>query len=160
MRTAALIILVVATEAAAQDPFSKLNYDSVVAYNFGLRGRYLPTILLKDSTLDRSTILPGRKLSSQETSQLLARLNNKRTYGGAPMACFEPKHAFIFYGGTGIKGMIEICFQCNNIRSTPDIPAVSDYFNKSGKTIQNYGFSERGVKWLKKFCAGLGMRER
>lgn len=153
-----MFVLCIYSGLHAQDnSFAAIIYDSAVGYNFAMT-RMRTTILRKDSTLDETTILPGKRLSPAEVDGLLKIVNNKRTYGGAPFACFEPKHAFIFYRRNSIVGRIEICFACNNIRSSPDIPAVNYYFNKSGMTVARYGFSERGSKKLKEFCRRIGLR--
>ena len=142
---------------AQKDPFKNIRYDSVVAYNFALKTVRPLRILNKDSTLNETTVLPGRKLTRDETKQLLNKLNDKDTYGGPPFACFEPRHAFLFYRKKTIVASIEICFDCNTLLSTPEIPAVHYYYNKKNKEYQNYGFSDQGLAWLMDYCKRIGL---
>lgn len=153
------IILLACGDLSAQDPFAKISYDSVVAYNFAMV-RPRVTILQKDSTLDNTTVLPGHKLERGQVKNLLKIVNNKKTYGGTPFACFDPKHAFIFYRGKSIVGLIEICFVCNFLRSSPQIPALLQYMNNGEAGVLDYGFSEKGVKQLRELCLDVGLREK
>jgi len=141
---------------AQKDPFTNIRYDSVVAYYFNEYAR-VRSILTKDSTLDKSTVLPGKKLKSEHVQWLLTRLNDKDTYGGVVMACFDPRHSFLFYRGKSIVAMVEICFDCNTLRSNPEIPAEHYYYNKQNKEVMNWGFSDKGLEWLMQFCRGLGL---
>ena len=141
---------------AQKNPFANIRYDSVVAYNFNEFAR-VRTILNKDSTLDKSTVLPGKKLKPEHVKWLLTRLNDKNTYGGVVFACFDPRHSFLFYRGKSIVAMVEICFDCNTLRSNPTIPAEKYYYNKKGQESMNWGFSDDGLKWLMDFCKGLGL---
>jgi hypothetical protein len=154
-----LLAWILSTSAPAYSPTERFPaYDSVLVYNFGLRSPPVRSIFNPDSTLHKTTVLPGKKLSSRQTIQLLDKLNDKRTYGGAPMACFEPRHAVVFYHKGKIPALIEICFVCNNMRSYPEIAAQNYYFNKKNQTIQNYGFSEKGAAWLKEFFVQAGLK--
>jgi hypothetical protein len=139
------------------NPFAAIRYDSVVAYNFALNDHRVHAILEKDSTLNKTTVLPGRKLTQKEIKSLVKTLVSIDTYGGTSYACFDPKHAFIFYREKRIVALVEICFDCSNIRSTPHIPATSYHFNKSGQQYNNYGFSKSGEKWLMDFCRSIGL---
>ena len=153
-----LLAWILSITTPSNDPTEKFPaYDSVLIYNFGLRSPPVRSILNPDSTLQKTTVLPGKKLSPQQTTQLLDKLNDKRTYGGAPMACFEPRNAVIFYHRGKINALIEICFVCNNMRSYPEIAAQNYYFNKKNQTIQNYGFSEKGATWLKEIFVQAGL---
>ena len=145
------------TSQAQKNPFAKIPYDSVVAYNFALHTVRPLRILNKDSTLNETTVLPGRKLTQVETKQLLKKLNDKDTYGGAPFACFEPRHAFLFYRKQSIVASIEICFECNTLLSTPEIPATHYYYNKGNQEYQNWGFSDSGLAWLMDYCKRIGL---
>jgi hypothetical protein len=139
------------------NPFEKIDYDSLVGYNFALRDTRVQTILGKDRTLDKTTIFPGTKLRESQSKSLIRIITDTLTYGGASYACFEPKHAFIFYKHSSIVALVEICFACNNVRSTPAIPAVDYYAMKSDHQLSNYGFSNKGAKRLMDLCKKIGL---
>lgn len=147
--------VIITVQATGQNPFAKIKYDSVVAYNFALGDSRVHAILKKDSTLDKSTVLPGHRMTPKETAELLGMLNNKKTYGGPVMACFDPKHAFIFYRKKKIVALIEICFDCNYPRSTPELPAMKAW----GKgDVMDWGFNKASGKKLRDFCRKLGLK--
>src|SRR5436190_12861743 len=106
-----LTSIFIATHTYGQtNPFARIRYDSVVAYNFALNDPRVHTILKKDSTLDKTTIRPGKKLTLSQTKSLIKTITDTLTYGGVAYACFEPKHAFIFYKKSSIVALVEICF--------------------------------------------------
>jgi hypothetical protein len=139
------------------NPFAGIRYDSVIGYNFAMHDARVHTILNKDSSLNKTTILPGKKLTSRQTTSLIKTITDTLTYGGVAYACFDPKHAFIFYRKSSIVALVEICFACSNIRSTPDIPAVGYYARKTDHQFSNYGFSKKGENSLMDFCRKLGL---
>jgi hypothetical protein len=142
---------------AQSNPFAGIRYDRVIGYNFAMHDGRVHTILNKDSTLNKTTILPGKKLTSKQTKSLIKTITDTLTYGGVPYACFDPKHAFVFYRKSSIVALVEICFACSNIRSTPEIPAVSYYPRKTDHQYSNYGFSKSGENSLMDFCRKLGL---
>jgi hypothetical protein len=159
-RICTVIAVLTLTCASGQNPFAKIKYDSVVAYNFALKDSRVHAILNKDSTLEKSTVLPGRKLIANETAELLGILNNKKTYGGPVMACFDPKHAFIFYREKRIVGLIEICFDCNFLRSTPELPAMRSWQDFEKDQVMDWGFNRSSGKKLRDFCRRLGLETK
>lgn len=151
----ATVCLGTSSNINGQNPFARITYDSVLAYNFALTNHRVHAILTKDSTLDKSTVLPGRKMTVNQTSDLLNVLNKKSTYGGPVFACFDPKHAFVFYRQEKIVGLIEICFECNYLRSTPELPAMKAW--QGQEATMNWGFNKSSGKWLRGFCRSLGL---
>lgn len=165
--TLLLVLLMVGFNAHAQDqdsvevmpepPPFQVTYDSAVAYNLGLRATPR-SILNKDSTLHSSTVLPGKRVSEKNIRKLIDILSTNRTYGGEPYACFEPKHAVVFYRRGKVSGLIQVCFGCNNLVSNPEFPAMTYYFRKTGTGFQNYGFSKRGANKLRKYFSSVGLK--
>jgi hypothetical protein len=143
-----------------KNPFYKLSYTKVVAYNFALKGSYgeRGSILTENGNLDRSAVLPGRNLSKEETAILILALTDTSTYGGTSAACFEPRLAFVFYKESKIVGCVNVCFECNYLHSAPEIPAQNYYNHKIGDyVVPSYGFSKQGRKRLVKLCKTLNM---
>lgn len=162
-----IILLAIAASAVAQEdsadfsmpepPPFHVEYDSAVAYNLGLR-ESPRSILNKDGSLHKSTLLPGNHVDEKEIATLLKILNDNATFGGDPYACFEPKHAVLFYKHGKVSGSIQVCFGCNNLVSNPEFPAMNYHYRKVKGAYQNYGFSKKGVKKLKKYFKDVGLK--
>jgi hypothetical protein len=156
--TLLLLLNIIGAPCMAQsNPFADIDYDRVIGYNFAMHDSRVHTILNKDSTLDKTTILPGKQLTSKQTKALIKTITDTLTYGGVAYACFDPKHAFIFYRKSSIVALVEICFACSSIRSTPEIPAVGYCARKTDHRFSNYGFSKSGENSLMDFCRKLGL---
>jgi len=142
-----------------KNPFSKLGYTKIVAYNFALEGSHEQwSILTENGNLVRSTVPPGRSLSKEETDKLIFMLTDTSTYGGTSAACFEPRLAFVFYKESKIVGCVNVCFECNYLRSNPEIPAQNYYNHEIGDHIvPSFGFSKQGRKRLIELCKKLNM---
>ena len=156
------------TKAELVDPFEKLKCDSIVAYNFqidstGKKKYGQQSILLKIGDLNTTTILlPGKKLSKEQTTKLFKLLLDTLSYGGNTAAGFDPHLAFVFYGEKKILGVINISMECNYLQASPEIPASKYVYHKldfgDGVSIVfDEGFSKKGRKALKKFCTELNM---
>ena len=156
------------TRTELTNPFEKIKYDSIVAYNFqidatGKKKYGQQSILLKIGDLNMSTILlPGKKLSKEQTAKLFKLLLDTLTYGGNTAAGFDPHLAFVFYGEKKILGVINISMECNYLQANPEIPASKYGYHKidfgDGVSIVfDEGFSKKGRKSLKKICAELNM---
>jgi hypothetical protein len=144
-------------EVMPEPPPFHVEYDSAVAYNLGLRSTPR-SILNKDSTLHKSTVLPGHRINEKQIIRIIDILNDNSTYGDEPYACFEPKHAVVFYHKGRISGLIQVCFGCNNLVSTPEFPAMKYHYRKAKMEYLNYGFSKKGVKKLKKYFESVGLK--
>jgi hypothetical protein len=79
-------------------------------------------------------------LSSSQVKELQAGF--KKGYYDIAAACYDPRHAIIFYDKNDvIIGNIEICFECNNVSSSKNLYSIGrsasnqmDLFKKFGIT--------------------------
>jgi hypothetical protein len=73
------------------------------------------------------------KITHQQdlTKAQIARFNkivgDTASYGLGRASCFSPHLGIVYYRKGKIAGHISICFACNYLQATPEIPAV--YFN-------------------------------
>ena len=60
-----------------------------------------------------------------------------------PAACYDPHHLFLFYDGEGkIINVVELCFSCTNVNSSPPMPEANWYrhdFRKLAKLCDEAG---------------------
>ena len=79
------------------------------------------------------------------------------TYGGDFAACFDPHLGLVFYKDHQIVGELSVCFECNYLRSSMEIPASTSTDVKSGSaTFPHFGFSPSGKAALMGLCNELG----
>ncbi len=122
--------------------YGSFSYDSVVAFDVELEmERYT---IVNDSAIVMQRCKKRSKLNEAQVTELHTALNGKSTYGAAWAACFEPHLAFIYFKRGKVVAEIMVCFDCNYLRSSPDIKAASD---------ANFpGFSALGKKRLGGLC--------
>lgn len=138
-------------------PFDTLEYNKVIAYDF--EGNY-------ELTMDKSTyysraskmVYKQKSLSQNQINNIVKELTNKKNYGDATAACFEPHMALVFFKDTTIVNSIDICMDCNYLISTHKIP--NQFHNKvnAGKEDEYsfYGFTNKGKRMIKKLSKELG----
>ena len=148
-----------------KDPFVRLKYTHVIAYNLALPGYIkakdedpISSILYKEGKLDKSIVLPEKKLNKLQINNIIQIVVDTSTYGGTNAACFEPRLAFLFYNENKIVASINVCLECNFLESIPFIPATNYYYYKSDEyIIPRPGFSKSGRSRLKHICNDLDM---
>ena len=113
----------IAVNTSLQAPFDSLIFDRVVAYDFNEQRRPNRTALELDNQRYAADISQQRALNSDQVEQLLNLLTIPHSYGGITAACFDPRMAIVFYQGTAAKLVIDICLDCNFLRSSIEIPA-------------------------------------
>lgn len=137
------------------NPFSLLEYDKVVAYEFQGDG----AVSIKDClTQDTSKISKSIELSKKQVQHLENILTLNSSYGSVTASCFDPHFAIVYYKNNKIIGSINICLDCNYLKATPKIPATTS------KTIQltedyshpAYGFSKEARQEIHRICEELG----
>lgn len=142
------------------NPYSKMQYDSIVAYDFDGRGGV--TITNGKDKLDK-TAKNGAKLSKLQIDSLLITVADTNTYGGMNSMCFNPRMGIVFYNKGEITSTINICFECNSMVADENLPAMGyhtligggdDYIVRSPR----YGFTPLGRKRLKAICSQLGLK--
>jgi hypothetical protein len=137
------------------NPFEKLKYDKVVAYEYqGEGGLIIERCLDKE----KQKIHKAINLIKKQTAKLEAILTSKKAYGNTTMACFDPHFAVVYYLNGKKVGTISICLDCNYLIASEKIPAtelkmikVSDDYSYPAK-----GFSKNTRKELHKYIKDLG----
>jgi len=141
----------------ACNPFNKIDYDRVIAYDYGREGEdsYLQ-IVDKKGNLD-ATVIQQKDLTQQQVDDITNYLGKKETYGETPAWCFKPHMGIVFYNGQKIIAHISICLECNLLKSSIEIPATS--FAKMNEGAKNEypleGFSKEGRTKLNALCKEL-----
>lgn len=137
------------------NPFEKLEYDKVVAYEYQGEGG-----LLIERCLDgeKEKINKTLNLTEKETGKLEKILTSEKAYGNTTMSCFDPHFAVIYFLNEKIVGTINICLDCNYLISSEKIPAtelkvikISDDYSYPAK-----GFSKNTRKEIYEYIEGLG----
>lgn len=137
------------------NPFKKLKYDKVVAYEFlGEAGLLIENCLEKEEEKINKTIT----LTEKQTEKLETILTSENAYGNSIMACFDPHFAVIYYLNEKIIGTINICLGCNYLISSEKIPAtelkmikISDDYSYPAK-----GFSKDTRKEIYDYIKAIG----
>ena len=98
-----------------------------------------------DKSVKKQVILDGTTINT-----LNKKLGQKQSYGGGQASCFDPHFAFVYYLKNKPVAEVMVCFSCNKLISSLDIPA-----KKQGKTMDgndNYyllaGMSKSFRKYL------------
>lgn len=146
-----------------QNPFDKLQYDKVVAYDYD--GQVERPIVTEKGELVKfdgrhGAIFMTKELTKKQISEFNQITGDTATYGGIPASCFDPHLGIVYYMKNKIVGHISICFGCNFLQASIEIPATN--FKKyivQGDTpmeLTAYGFSKLGATKLSNFCKSLG----
>jgi len=137
------------------NPFKKLKYDKVVAYEYQGEGRLLIENCLKNEI---EKINKTITLTKEQTDRLENILTSEKGYGNSTMSCFDPHFAIIYYLNEKIVGTINICLDCNYLISSEKIPAtelkmikISDDYSYPAK-----GFSKNTRKEIYDYIKGIG----
>ena len=82
------------------------------------------------------------------------------TYGEVTAACFEPKLGIVFFKDMEVQFVVDICLDCNYLKSTIQIPATN--FKKmhfeSGGSYGLKGFSNKGIEGIVEFSKEIDFR--
>lgn len=137
------------------NPFKDLKYDKVVAYEFEGSGEQMIKILLNS---DPDKISKSAVLSKDQINQIELALTSKTSYGNRTMSCFDPHFALVYYKKEKIVATIDVCLQCNSLRSTLEIPATTLSYTQLTEdyAVPNEGFSKEARKKIHDFCKQLG----
>jgi hypothetical protein len=136
------------------DPFSKLNYDKVIAYDFN--GEH--EMQLVSNGKITAEVYKKTILSSSQIIYIDNVLADTITYGGQIAACFEPHFGIVYYRHDTIIGNISVCFDCNQLESSFEIPAEHYYDiidSVDNLHLPRYGFSKQGRKKINKLVKEL-----
>lgn len=144
-----------------KNPFFKLKFDKVVMYDYLPDGEKAGTVISSKGELV-STVIRKVQLDSITVQRLNQKLGEKKSYGSGTAFCFNPHLGIVYYGGDKIVAHISVCFACNRLRSSVEIPAqkqgrvgegkdayyISDGLSKSFRfflnaLVKKHGFSHQ-----------------
>ncbi len=138
-------------------PFKKLNYNKVIAYDYEGNEEAFGSIISKEGKFV-PVVLKQKSLDKNQVEQIIRTLVDKKTYGEASAACFNPHMALVFYNDKKIVFKIDICFGCNYLISSGEIPAMNHKKIKfeDGHFYYAIGFTKRGKENIKVLAKQLG----
>lgn len=137
-------------------PFSKIDYDKIVAYDYKGDEEMYPAVIDKNGKFI-SIIEKQQFLSQDQADKILSALSKKGSYGEASAACFNPHLGLVFFKDNKKVNQINICLGCNNSISEIDIPAQTHRtFNKGTDDEYSFtGFTSKGKKAVIDLCKEL-----
>ncbi|HKX87059.1 MAG TPA: hypothetical protein VJL37_10310 [Flavobacterium sp.] len=138
-------------------PFKDLKYNKVIAYDYEGNEEPFGSITTQDGHFT-PVVLKQRSLNQKQVAQLIKILTDKKTYGEGTAACFNPHMAVVFYDGRKIVFKADICFGCNYLIPSEDIPAMNHKkitFDDGG-FYYFVGFTNSGKKKIKELAKELG----
>jgi hypothetical protein len=140
-------------------PFDTLRFNKVIAYEFDGRMEHGETVFDIERGWFHETIESQLELSSEDIMTLTTILTNDATYGESIMACFEPKLGFIFYQDQKPNAVIDICLDCNYLKSSIPFPETNYPIItfESGGERPEIGFTTKAVAEIVAFCADLNL---
>jgi hypothetical protein len=142
----------------AKAPFDTLRYDKVIAYEFdGMEERN--TTIYSNYKGFSAVVLRHKALNQKQVNQLTAFLSNEKTYGSNTAACFVPKLGIVFFKDDKVTFVIDVCLDCNYLKSTTEIPASVVKKRSLGDNIEiaENGFSIQGQTAIINLCKELGL---
>lgn len=134
-------------------PFSQLDYDRVIAYDFMGDEEKFPNAIDENGKFI-PVISKQQFLTQQQADQILSALAANSTYGESSAACFRPHLGLVFFKGNRKTDQISICLSCNTSISEIDIPARRHkVFNKGTKDeYYEEGFTSSGKAAIISLC--------
>lgn len=103
----------------------------------------------------KATVLPNldivnftSKLHEKDVNSIFDTFLNEENFGEYPAACFEPKLALIFYKDNKFVLEINVCLDCNGIRSSSYIKEIDT----------DFGFNKKGKRKIIEFCKKLNLK--
>jgi hypothetical protein len=126
MRTlfvAALLVFFASLGFGVSTSWPGKPYVEVRAYAYNRNGD-MDRVILKNDRLDHSVINKhGVPLEADQTRRLVAAVTGKRPEPHFTTACFNPRHAFVFYNAEKKPvAWVELCFECGNAAAEPHRP--------------------------------------
>nr|WP_315158913.1 hypothetical protein [uncultured Flavobacterium sp.] len=96
-------------------PFSKADNVELVFYKEAQEG---------GSNLKRFSRIPIKKkvkLNEAEKEEVFEILYKKNSFINSAVACYDPRHAFVFTTKNDTIGIIEVCLECSGVQVTRGI---------------------------------------
>jgi hypothetical protein len=105
-------------------PFNKSHTIELVSYETRIHN-YLNDQLIEAGAF----VVPGIKqriiLSKEETNKLFDILYDSDQIGGHSVQsladCYSPRHSIVFYDSGRAIAFLEVCFECEGTRQTPNV---------------------------------------
>lgn len=143
--------------ADALPPFDRLDYDRVVAYDYGGRGEDAMSPIIDGDGELHPSVINQKNLTQEQVNELTIYLGAEETYGNGTASCFEPHLGLVFYKGDSIAAHISICLLCNRLRSSVEIPATGfkKMYAGTDAEFNLEGFSKNGQQKLLDLCNEL-----
>ena len=120
------------------NPFEKLDYDKVIAYEYQGEGGLLIEKCLKK---EKGKLHKKIALTEKQTEKLETILTSEKSYGNTTMSCFDPHFGVVYYLKEKIVGTISVCLECNYLISSEKIPATT---LKMIKVSDDYSYPAKG----------------
>lgn len=140
----------------ANRPFNKLDYNRVIAYDFGGgKGEAVIDIITHGKLAP--TVTQQKELTQEQIGGLTNYLGANSTYGGNKAFCFDPHLGIVFYKDKRVVAHLSICLECNYLRSSIKIPATKVKKIIIGDDYEYHaeGFSKLGRQKINSLCKQL-----
>lgn len=137
-------------------PWPKVKYSYAVAYLYNLDGKlYGQHKPVKNDKLDTTMVLPGVKLNTAQTDELVKLLSqNTETINAGLASCYIPHHAVVFYDDQHkIVAWMSACFMCDGVRFFPE-KKVNYEKTATKKQTQK---AEQQIKKLQEMVSSWGL---
>jgi hypothetical protein len=140
-------------QAQKKNPFISLKFDNVRMFDFeGGKGNGILYIIDENGKL-ATTVTKQVVLTKEKIVTLNSKLGDKKSYGDATAACFDPHLGFVYYLKNKIVAHITVCLDCNRLYSSIDIPAQKQ--GKVGKGKDAYYIRDGLSKSFRQFLNQL-----
>ena len=146
-----------AKKAAVIDPFAKLDYDKVVAYEYQPKEE---EPIIHEGKLAKK-IYATTVLTKEQVKSWNKIITDTATYGGETASCFQPHMGVVYYKGDKVVAHVSVCMACNFLQCSENvvIPAEHYFFyDYDGEHTPAIGFSRWGRKKLRTFTDQLNFK--
>lgn len=136
------------------NPFKSLAYDKVLAVDFN--GEHEMPLVLPNGKLTQE-ISQRAVLNAKQVDYITGVISDTTTYGYNTAACFEPHFGLVFYSHDSIVAHVSVCFECNSLYTSIEIPATHYYdIPADDYVLPRNGFSPKGRIAINKLVEELG----
>ncbi len=141
------------------NPFLKIQADSVVLYDFESQNKIVGDIVDADGNLSKNIIT--RRffvLTREQIKEAIDIFTNPNSYGGTEGSCFMPHMGIVFYKSNAVIAHLTICLECNSIHSSVKIKKTKKMLVGGEKYIISLGINDKSFKRGKMFCKKLRLQ--
>ncbi len=139
---------VLAIEESFPAPFDTVSFNKVIAYDYLGDDDAYRNVVSESGDRFIPVILRQKALDLRQIDFTIDFLTDNQSYGEYTAACFDPKLALVFYHDNIPQFEVDICLDCNFLRSTAEIPATVHHRQDlgGGDSYGLKGFSEYSRK--------------